>query len=90
MANAAGVKTLVLTHTGSRLCQAGSKEQGIAQTIEWLQLNELGNEAINYKIRDWLMTDLEYQYISKHASDKVYETSEYDSNVLSFQINVLF
>ena len=32
-----------------------SKEQGIATTIQWLGEHELGQEAINYKIRDWLV-----------------------------------
>jgi len=37
-----------------------SKEQGIAATIQWLTENELGTEAINYKIRDWLFSRQRY------------------------------
>jgi leucyl-tRNA synthetase len=37
-----------------------SKAQGIARTIQWLQDNGLGNEAINYKIRDWLFSRQRY------------------------------
>jgi leucyl-tRNA synthetase len=37
-----------------------SKEEGIATTIKWLHQNELGTEAINYKIRDWLFSRQRY------------------------------
>ena len=37
-----------------------SKEKGIARTIGWLQENNLGKEAINYKIRDWLFSRQRY------------------------------
>jgi len=37
-----------------------SKEQGIANTIHWLEENKLGTEAINYKIRDWLFSRQRY------------------------------
>jgi leucyl-tRNA synthetase len=37
-----------------------SKEQGIAFTIQWLEENSLGKEAINYKIRDWLFSRQRY------------------------------
>jgi len=37
-----------------------TKEKGIAKTIQWLQQNELGSEAINYKIRDWLFSRQRY------------------------------
>lgn len=37
-----------------------SKEEGIARTIEWLGQNELGIEAVNYKIRDWLFSRQRY------------------------------
>ena len=37
-----------------------SKEEGIAKTIQWLQQHDLGTEAINYKIRDWLFSRQRY------------------------------
>ena len=37
-----------------------SKVEGIARTIDWLRRNNLGNEAINYKIRDWLFSRQRY------------------------------
>jgi len=37
-----------------------SKEEGIATTIKWLHQNELGTEALNYKIRDWLFSRQRY------------------------------
>ncbi len=37
-----------------------SKEKGIAATIAWLQERQLGSEAINYKIRDWLFSRQRY------------------------------
>ncbi len=37
-----------------------SKEEGIATCIKWLHKNELGTEAINYKIRDWLFSRQRY------------------------------
>jgi leucyl-tRNA synthetase len=37
-----------------------SKEAGIAKTIEWLEKNKLGKEAVNYKIRDWLFSRQRY------------------------------
>jgi leucyl-tRNA synthetase len=37
-----------------------SKEKGIASTIQWLEEHRLGNEAINYKIRDWLFSRQRY------------------------------
>jgi leucyl-tRNA synthetase len=37
-----------------------SKEQGIKTTIQWLEENKLGKEAINYKIRDWLFSRQRY------------------------------
>ena len=37
-----------------------SKDQGIAKTIGWLQEHQLGKEAINYKIRDWLFSRQRY------------------------------
>lgn len=37
-----------------------SKEDGIARTIAWLDKNQLGKEAINYKIRDWLFSRQRY------------------------------
>ena len=36
------------------------KEKGIAATIAWLEEKELGKEAINYKIRDWLFSRQRY------------------------------
>jgi len=37
-----------------------SKEEGIARTIAWLHQQDLGKEAINYKIRDWLFSRQRY------------------------------
>jgi len=37
-----------------------AKEQGINTTIQWLEENKLGKEAINYKIRDWLFSRQRY------------------------------
>lgn len=37
-----------------------SKEEGIAGTISWLENHQLGKEAINYKIRDWLFSRQRY------------------------------
>jgi len=37
-----------------------SKVDGIARTIDWLRRNNMGNEAINYKIRDWLFSRQRY------------------------------
>jgi len=37
-----------------------SKEEGIARTIEWLEQQQLGTEAVNYKIRDWLFSRQRY------------------------------
>ena len=37
-----------------------SKEEGIAKTIKWLHQRDLGAEAINYKIRDWLFSRQRY------------------------------
>lgn len=36
------------------------KEKGIAATITWLEKHNLGSEAINYKIRDWLFSRQRY------------------------------
>ena len=36
------------------------KEKGIAATIAWLEERQLGSEAINYKIRDWLFSRQRY------------------------------
>ncbi len=37
-----------------------SKTQGIQKTITWLGARQLGKEAINYKIRDWLFSRQRY------------------------------
>ncbi len=37
-----------------------SKEKGIEKTISWLGERQLGREAINYKIRDWLFSRQRY------------------------------
>jgi len=37
-----------------------SKSKGIAATIRWLEKNGRGNEAVNYKIRDWLFSRQRY------------------------------
>jgi leucyl-tRNA synthetase len=37
-----------------------SKVEGIEKTIAWLHRNDLGTEAINYKIRDWLFSRQRY------------------------------
>ncbi len=36
------------------------KENGIKTTVEWLEKNDLGTYAINYKIRDWLFSRQRY------------------------------
>jgi leucyl-tRNA synthetase len=48
-------------HKGTGLDINGlSKEQGITETVEWLQERNLGKSAINYKIRDWLFSRQRY------------------------------
>jgi leucyl-tRNA synthetase len=37
-----------------------SKAEGITKTIHWLHRHQLGTEAINYKIRDWLFSRQRY------------------------------
>jgi leucyl-tRNA synthetase len=37
-----------------------SREEGIAKTISWLRARNLGREAVNYKIRDWLFSRQRY------------------------------
>jgi leucyl-tRNA synthetase len=37
-----------------------SKEEGISKTISWLRAQNLGSEAVNYKIRDWLFSRQRY------------------------------
>jgi leucyl-tRNA synthetase len=47
------------TNTGLNL-NGLSRKEGIRATIVWLQEQKLGNEAINYKIRDWLFSRQRY------------------------------
>ena len=46
--------------------------------------------GFGYNIRDLFHAGLEYKYMSKQASDKAYETSEFDSNIYSFRLSILF
>lgn len=42
--------------------------------------------GLNYEIKKWLTTGIEYEYTSKNASNAVYETSEFDRNAVKFTI----
>jgi leucyl-tRNA synthetase len=37
-----------------------NKEEGIRKTIVWLEENDLGEETVNYKMRDWLFSRQRY------------------------------
>jgi len=37
-----------------------SKEDAIAKTVAWLEENDLGKKAVNYKLRDWLFSRQRY------------------------------
>ena len=51
-------------HSGSEITGLNinglSKDEGIARTIAWLKQHALGEEAVNYKIRDWLFSRQRY------------------------------
>ncbi len=36
------------------------KEEGVRNTIKWLENNKLGKETVNYKMRDWLFSRQRY------------------------------
>jgi leucyl-tRNA synthetase len=38
----------------------GRKNPGLAKVIDWLEAEELGKEAISYKLRDWLISRQRY------------------------------
>jgi len=46
--------------------------------------------GFGYNKRDWLMVYMGYQYKSKYASDKAYEQSEFNNNIFSFRLSMLF
>ena len=39
-------------HNGEK----GRKSPAVAATIDWLEANDAGKEAINYRLRDWLIS----------------------------------
>ena len=45
--------------------------------------------GLGYKIQNWLKAELNYEYKSKKASDS-YESSEYDTNILSVSLSAKF
>ena len=48
-----------------------------------------GKGGLSYIIQDWFNASVNYKYKSKQAS-KTYESAEFEQNILSFQINVMF
>lgn len=53
-----------------------NKENGISKIVQWLQEHQLGKEAVNYKIRDWLFSRQRYwgePFPIKHYEDGTIE-----------------
>jgi len=46
--------------------------------------------GLGYKIQDWLKAGLNYEYKSKKASNSDYESSEYNTNILSVSLRAMF
>lgn len=46
--------------------------------------------GLEYEIRKWLTTGLQWEYKTKDASDAAYATQEYDKNVVKFVIDSKF